>query len=326
MLSFIIRRLLITIPLVLLSSVLVFLLVVNSGDPLADLKGRNPPVPPQVIEQRKQLLGMDKPLPQRYVDWLTGFVQGDMGKSIRGVEVRPLLWQRMIVTLRMVALASIIAIVLAIAAGVLSAVKQYTPTDYTFTFLGFLFLSMPVFWLGALLKEYGAIRLNDLFGEQVVYTVGAETPNLTGSLGTRLADWAGHLFLPTLALALIAFAGWSRYQRATMLDVLGSDYIRLARAKGLSRSRVMTRHALRNALIPLVTVVAIDTGAVFGGAVITEKVFSWQGMGALLIQGVETSDVNILLAWLMVTSVFVVLFNLIADVLYAVLDPRIRYG
>jgi peptide/nickel transport system permease protein len=111
-----------------------------------------------------------------------------------------------------------------------------------------------------------------------------------------------------------------------MLDVLGSDYIRLARAKGLSRSRVMTRHALRNALIPLVTVVAIDIGAVFGGAVITERVFSWQGMGALLVQGVKTNDVNVLLAWLMVTSVLVVLFNLIADVLYAVLDPRIRYG
>jgi peptide/nickel transport system permease protein len=111
-----------------------------------------------------------------------------------------------------------------------------------------------------------------------------------------------------------------------MLDVLGSDYIRLARAKGLSRSRVMVRHALRNALIPLVTVVAIDTGAIFGGAVITERVFSWQGMGALLVDGVTASDVNVLLAWLMVTSVIVVLFNLIADVLYAVLDPRIRYG
>jgi peptide/nickel transport system permease protein len=111
-----------------------------------------------------------------------------------------------------------------------------------------------------------------------------------------------------------------------MLDVLGSDYIRLARAKGLSRRRVMTRHALRNALIPLVTVVAIDIGAVFGGAIITERVFSWQGMGALLVQGVITNDVNVLLAWLMVTSVIVVLFNLIADVLYAVLDPRIRYG
>jgi peptide/nickel transport system permease protein len=326
MLSFIFRRLLIAIPLVLLSSVLVFLLVANAGDPLAELKGRNPPVPEETIKLREQQLGLDKPLPQRYVTWLGNFVQGDMGKSIRGVEVRPLLWQRLKITLRMVVLASIIAVILAIGAGVLSAVKQYTPTDYTFTFLGFLFLSMPVFWLAALLKEYGAIRLNALFGEQVVYTVGAETPNLTGGLGTKLADWGGHLILPTVALALISFAAWSRYQRATMLDVLGSDYIRLARAKGLSRSRVMTRHALRNALIPLVTVVAIDIGAVFGGAVITERVFAWQGMGALLVQGVQTSDVNVLLAWLMVTSVLVILFNLIADVLYAVLDPRIRYG
>ena len=326
MTSFVIRRLLIAIPLVVLSSVLVFLLVANSGDPLADLKSRNPPVPPQVIADREHQLGLDKRLPQRYVTWITNFVRGDMGLSIRGVEVRPLLWQRLKVTLRMVVLASVLAIVLAIGAGVLSAVKQYTPTDYTFTFLGFLFLSMPVFWFAALLKEYGAIRLNSLFGEQVVYTVGAETPNLTGSLGHRLADYGGHLILPTVALALITFAAWSRYQRATMLDVLGSDYIRLARAKGLSRSRVMTRHALRNALIPLVTVVAIDIGAVLGGAIITEAVFSWQGMGALLVQGVRTTDVNILLAWLMVTAVFVVVFNLIADVLYAVLDPRIRYG
>jgi peptide/nickel transport system permease protein len=326
MLSFIIRRLLIAIPLVLLSSVLVFLLVANSGDPLAELRGRNPPVSPQVIQAREHELGLDKPMPQRYVSWLTNFAQGDMGKTIRGVEVRPLLWQRLKITLRMVILASILAVLLAVGAGVLSAVRQYTATDYTFTFLGFLFLSMPVFWLAALLKEYGAIRLNKLFGEQVVYTVGAETPNLTGGLGTRLADYAGHLILPTLALALIQFAAWSRYQRATMLDVLGSDYIRLARAKGLSRSRVMVRHALRNALIPLVTVVAIDTGAILSGAIVTERVFAWQGMGSLLVQGVETSDPNILLAWLMVTAVLVVLFNLIADVLYAVLDPRIRYG
>jgi peptide/nickel transport system permease protein len=326
MLSFIVRRLLIAIPLVLLSSVLVFVLVANSGDPLAELRGRNPPVPPQVIEARAHELGLDKPMPQRYVSWLTNFAQGDMGKSVRGVEVRPLLWQRLKVTLRMVILASILAIILAIGAGVLSAVKQYTPTDYTFTFVGFLFLSMPIFWLAALLKEYGAIRLNKLFGEQLVYTVGAETPNLSGTFTERLANYAGHLILPTVALALISFAAWSRYQRATMLDVLGSDYIRLARAKGLSRTRVMTRHALRNALIPLVTVVAIDIGAVIGGAVITERVFSWQGMGALLVDAVGANDVNVLLAWLMVTSVVVVVFNLIADVLYAVLDPRIRYG
>jgi peptide/nickel transport system permease protein len=326
MLSFIIRRLLIAIPVVLASSVLVFLLVANSGDPLADLKGRQPPVPPQVIENREKLLGLDQPLPQRYWNWLTNFVQGDMGVTIRGQEVQPLLWQRIQITLRMVILASVVAIVLAIGAGVLSAVKQYTVTDYTFTFAGFLFLSMPVFWLAALLKEYGAIRLNKLFGQQVIYTVGPNSPNLAGSLGHQLADYAGHLVLPTIALALISFAAWSRYQRATMLDVLGSDYIRLARAKGLSRSRVMVRHALRNALIPLVTVVAIDTGAILSGAIVTERVFAWQGMGSLLVQGVETSDPNILLAWLMVTAVLVVLFNLIADVLYAVLDPRIRYG
>jgi peptide/nickel transport system permease protein len=326
MLSFIIRRLLIAIPVVLASSVLVFILVANSGDPLADLKGRQPPVPPQVIEAREKMIGLDKPLPQRYWTWLTNFVQGDMGLTIRGQEVKPLLLQRIQITLRMVVLASIVAIVLAIGAGVLSAVKQYTVTDYTFTFAGFLFLSMPVFWLAALLKEYGAIRLNRLFGQQVIYTVGPNSPNLTGSLGHRLADYAGHLVLPTIALALISFAAWSRYQRATMLDVLGADYIRLARAKGLSRSRVMVRHALRNALIPLVTVVAIDTGAILSGAIVTERVFAWQGMGSLLVQGVETSDPNILLAWLMVTSVLVVLFNLIADVLYAVLDPRIRYG
>jgi peptide/nickel transport system permease protein len=326
MLSFIVRRLLIAIPVVLASSVLVFLLVANSGDPLADLKGRQPPVPPQVIENREKMLGLDKPLPQRYWNWLTNFVQGDMGVTIRGQEVQPLLWQRIQITLRMVILASVVAIVLAIGAGVLSAVKQYTVTDYTFTFAGFLFLSMPVFWLAALLKEYGAIRLNKLFGQQVIYTVGPNSPNLAGSFGHRLADYAGHLVLPTIALALISFAAWSRYQRATMLDVLGSDYIRLARAKGLSRSRVMVRHALRNALIPLVTVVAIDTGAILSGAIVTERVFAWQGMGSLLVQGVETSDPNILLAWLMVTAVLVVLFNLIADVLYAVLDPRIRYG
>jgi peptide/nickel transport system permease protein len=326
MLSFIIRRLLIAIPVVLASSVLVFLLVANSGDPLADLKGRQPPVPPQVIENREKLLGLDQPLPQRYWNWLTNFVQGDMGVTIRGQEVQPLLWERMQITMRMVVLASVVAIVLAIGAGVLSAVKQYTVTDYTFTFAGFLFLSMPVFWLAALLKEYGAIRLNKLFGQQVIYTVGPNSPNLAGSFGHQLADYAGHLVLPTIALALISFAAWSRYQRATMLDVLGSDYIRLARAKGLSRSRVMVRHALRNALIPLVTVVAIDTGAILSGAIVTERVFAWQGMGSLLVQGVETSDPNILLAWLMVTAVLVVLFNLIADVLYAVLDPRIRYG
>jgi peptide/nickel transport system permease protein len=326
MTSFVVRRLLISIPVILLASLLMFLLVANSGDPLGELRGRNPPPPPQVIELREHELNLDKPLPQRYVYWITHFFRGDMGKAIDGREVRPLLFRRVGITMRMVVLALVLSLFLAIVAGVLSAVRQYTTTDYVFTALGFLFLSMPVFWLVALLKEYGAIRLNQLFGGQVIYTVGEATPNFEGSLGERIADWAGHLILPTLALALITFASWSRYQRATMLDVLNSDYIRLARAKGLSRSRVMIRHALRNALIPLTTVAAIDFAAILGGAIITERVFSWQGLGALLLDGIRRNDVNVVLAWLMVTSIMVVVFNLIADVLYGVLDPRIRYG
>lgn len=326
MISFIIRRLLISIPVLILSSVLVFLLVANSGDPLADLKGRNPPVPKQVLDLRRHELNLDKPLPARYWLWVTHFVKGDMGTSVKGLNVRELLGQRLVVTMRMIILAILVALVLAILTGVVSAVRQYHVSDYAFTFAGFLFLSMPVFWLAALLKEFVAIKFNQTFGHRVFYTVGAETPNLTGSLLHRLGDYSGHLVLPTLTLALISYASWSRYQRSTMLDVLSSDYIRLARAKGLSRSRVMVRHALRNALIPIATVVAIDTGALFGGAILTERVFSWAGMGSLLVQGIAQVDINVVLAWLMVTSVIIILFNLTADILYAVLDPRIRYG
>jgi peptide/nickel transport system permease protein len=326
MVSFIIRRLLISIPVLILSSVLVFLLVANSGDPLGDLKGRNPPVPKQVLDLRRHQLNLDKPLPARYWTWITNFARGDMGTSVSGRDVRTLLGERLVVTMRMIILATLVALILAIFTGVISAVRQYHISDYTFTFAGFLFLSMPVFWLAALLKEYLAIKFNQGFGHRVFYTVGAETPNLTGSPVHRLGDYAGHLVLPTLALALITYASWSRYQRSTMLDVLSSDYIRLARAKGLSRSRVMIRHALRNALIPIATVVAIDTGALFGGAVLTERVFSWQGMGSLLVQGINQVDVNVVLAWLMVSAIIIILFNLVADILYAFLDPRIRYG
>jgi peptide/nickel transport system permease protein len=326
MISFINRRLLISIPVVILSSVLVFLLVANSGDPLGDLKSRNPPVPRSVLDLRRHQLNLDKPLPARYWAWVTHFVRGDMGTSVGGLNVRTLLGQRLVVTMRMIILATLLALVLAILTGVISAVRQYHVSDYTFTFAGFLFLSMPVFWLAALLKEFVAIKFNQAFGHRVFYTVGAETPNLSGSLFHRLGDYSGHLVLPTLTLALIGYASWSRYQRSTMLDVLSSDYIRLARAKGLTRGRVMVRHALRNALIPIATVVAIDTGTLFGGAILTERVFSWAGMGSLLVQGINQVDINVVLAWLMVASVIIILFNLAADILYAVLDPRIRYG
>ncbi|MGH9181022.1 MAG: ABC transporter permease, partial [Acidimicrobiales bacterium] len=258
--------------------------------------------------------------------WAADAVRGDLGLSLNDRPVAPLVWQRLQITLRMVLLGTMLGVAAAVAAGVVSAVRRYRLADHLVSFAGLFLLSMPVFWLGALLKEFGAVRLNDLLGHQVVYTVGASSPNLGGSTWHRLADYAGHLVLPTVALALTASAAWSRYQRAAMTEVLQADYVRLARAKGLSRTRVLFRHALRNALIPLTTVVAVDFAAVIGGAVVLERVFSWQGMGQMLLDGVTAGDVNVVAAWLLVTSVVVVLFNLAADILYSWLDPRIRHG
>jgi peptide/nickel transport system permease protein len=332
MLGYIVRRLVSSILVIVVASVLVFAMVSATGDPLAELR-MNPNTPAHVIEARRQELNLDEPVHQRYVLWLQDFVTGDFGETNRGeLEVRPILFRRLQVTLRMVLIAMFVAVVLAVAAGVLSAVRQYSVSDYTVTFFGFLFLSTPVFWLAALLKEFGAIRINDFlqdtlgFDTRPIATTGDQTPNLSGDIFNRLSDYAGHLVLPTIALAAISFAAWSRFQRASMLDVLNSDYVRLARAKGLSNRRVLVRHALRNALIPLTTVVAIDFGAIIGGAIITESVFNWQGMGDLLLDGLSSFDPNVVLAWLMVTSIVVVIFNLIADLLYGVLDPRIRYG
>jgi peptide/nickel transport system permease protein len=309
MFAFIVRRLLVSIPVLLLASFIVYTLVAFAGDPLARFRTHQPPYPASFFVQQRHILGLDRPLWSRWTHWLGGVVHGNFGNDINGSAVGPQLWNRLFVTFRMVILSIIIAFLIAVIVGVFSAVKQYSIGDYTATFVGFLFLSMPVFWLGALLKEIGAIKINNLLG------------------GHHFGNWAGHVILPTITLAAISFAGWSRYQRASMLDVLNSDYVRLAKAKGLTSRRVMVRHALRTALIPLVTVVAIDFTTVVAGAVITENVFSWEGMGRFLVQkGILANDVNVTLAWMFVVSIVVVLFNLIADILYAFLDPRIRYA
>jgi peptide/nickel transport system permease protein len=323
MLGFIIRRLFTSVFVLFLASILVFAAVSSLGDPLAELRA-NPRTPKSTIEAKKRELHLDKSVPERYVIWLKDFVTGNLGNDNRGRPVYPQIKAAMELTMRMAIGATILAAFLAVFVGVYSAVKQYSISDYVFTFLGFLFLSTPVFWLAGLLKLYGAIKINSFFNRQLVYTQGDSSPNFTGGFWARMGDYAGHTILPWIALALISFAAWSRYQRATMLDVMNSDYVRLARAKGIPNRRVLTRHALRNALIPLVTVMAIDIGAVFAGAVITETVFNWAGMGRLFIDSLRGYESNVLLAWMMVTGIFVVIFNLAADLLYGVLDPRIR--
>ena len=325
MLAFTLRRLAISVPVVIASSFIVFVLVATAGgDPLADLRLR-PGVSEATIELRRQQLNLDEPVLERYGMWVKAAVQGDLGRSISNEEIRPLLFRRLGVTLRLVLFATVVSVMLAVLIGSVGALKQYSRFDYAATFFAFVFFSMPVFWLAAVLRDLG-IRINDAVGESIFFVVGEQTPNLGGGFLTVWADRLGHLILPSLTLVLIQMAAWSRFQRGSMLEVLNADYIRTARAKGLTGRRVLFRHALRNALIPVVTVVAIDFGLIMGGAVITETVFGWTGMGRLLVDALRVQDVNIVNAWLLVTAVLVVVMNLVADLLYGVLDPRTRRG
>jgi peptide/nickel transport system permease protein len=327
MFFFTIRRIVASALVLVVSSFLVFALCAASFDPLAKYYARNPLPPPSFFAHERQVLGLDQPFFLRYFHWLGGAVTGNFGNDINGQPVTDQLWPRLMVTGRLIIAAVVIAVVLAVIVGVLGAVRQYRPSDYVMTFIVYLLIALPTFWFAALLKEYVAGGINRVFGHQVVYTLGEETPGLGlyGTSGEIWADRIGHLVLPTISLALLSFAAWSRFQRASMLDVLGSDYMRLARAKGLTYRRTVWKHGLRNALIPTTTVVALGVGTLFGGAVITETVFVWHGMGEYLLQdGIGQNDVNVVLGWLLVSAFFVVAFNLIADLLYAVLDPRIR--
>ncbi|MBA3418094.1 MAG: ABC transporter permease [Geodermatophilaceae bacterium] len=326
MFFFTIRRLLSSILVLLASSMLVFALCVASFDPLSAYRQRQPPPPPQFFEALTEQLSLDQPFFVRYFTWLKGVVTLDFGVSNAGTPVGPVLIERLGITARMVVAAIVLAILLAIVVGVLTAVRQYKPEDYFFTFLTYVLIALPTFWFAALLKEFVAIQFNDLVGQRILFTLGEQSPaiELTGTGSEIFWDRVGHLVLPTISLAMLSFAAWSRFQRASLLDVLGSDYMRLARAKGLPYRSALLRHGLRNALIPLTTVVALGVGSLLGGAVITETVFVWHGMGEYLIMSINRDDLNPVLGWMMVAAFFVIAFNLIADLLYAVLDPRIR--
>jgi peptide/nickel transport system permease protein len=306
-----------------LASLFAFIIGINSGDPLGDLRLR-PNVPLAVIRAREAQLHLNDGFFGRYWFWFSHLLRGDFGTNNDGLPVRHIVWTHLLVTARLVTLAIIVAVVLAVIVGVVSAVRQYSLLDHASTFVSFLLYSLPLFWFAALLKEFLAIRLNNLLRHQWIYTIGDSTPGLTGGFFHNIGNYAGHLVLPTIALAGISYAAYSRFERASMLEVLNSDYVRLAAAKGLPRARVIIKHALRNALIPFTTYVAIDISAILSGAVITEQVFNWQGLGRMLIEAITRPDVNELLAWLMVTAVIVIAFNLIADILYGILDPRIR--
>jgi peptide/nickel transport system permease protein len=326
MLAYALRRILISVPILIIATFLIFVIVSLSGDPLSELKTRNPPPPPRTLQLEAHRLFLDQPLLMRYWHWLTGVIHGDFGPSVQSNQVIATeLAHRFLVTFRLVGVAMLVALLLAVLVGVISAVKQYSAADYTSTFIGFLFLAMPPFWFAILLKEAG-ISFNNAVGHQVVFTIGDSSVYVDGGRWASITDILGHLILPTISLALLSFAAWSRFQRAAMLEVLDSDYVRLARAKGLPRATVLIRHALRTALIPLVTVTALDLAAILSGAIITENVYQWHGAGTYLLESIQHDDAYAVAGWLLIAASFVIVLNLLADLLYAALDPRIRYA
>lgn len=332
---FLLRRLLTAVPVLIAASMFVFLLIEASADPLGPLRLMEPPPSPEVIHAEELRLYLDRSLPERYWLWMTGIgghgdiglLQGQFGPSVRGPEfaIGPEIAERFVVTLRLVTVALLLAVGLAVLSGVLSALKQYSVVDYVLTFIGFLALAMPIFWIGLLIKE-GGVWANQRFGLRLA-TIGASSPDTRGfSTGDHVMDIVAHLFLPTLALMLHAFASLSRYQRASMLETLNSDYVRLARAKGLRNRVVVRRHALRTALIPMTTMSLLLIAATLEGAILTERVFGWRGLGEFFVESVQRGDSYAVLGWLMLASVLVTVVNVIADVTYGLLDPRIRHA
>jgi peptide/nickel transport system permease protein len=318
-LVFVIRRILYSIPVLVATSFLIFTAVSLSGDPASRLRS-NPRIDQttlRVIEKKYQL---DKPIPLRYVYWLKDVTTNKLGTSLNtGQPIWPDLKRVMSHTAQLVLIAELIAIFVGILVGIYSAIRQYSLFDHTATTLSFLGFAMPTFWL-ALLLQILFVNIYLTWDTRIFYTSGLNNPGE----GVFSLDRIQHLGLPVATLTIISVGLYSRFMRAAMLEVINSDYIRTARAKGLPERLVVARHVVRNALIPIVTVTALNIGALFGGAIVTETVFSLDGMGFYFNSKLQQLDVYAVMAWLMVTAVIIIVANLLADILYGYLDPRIR--
>ncbi len=323
MLTYIARRLLYSIPVLLAASFLIFLFVRTTVDPSASFRAR-PDFSQLALDRFVERNHLDEPIVVQYGYWVKEAFTNKFGRTIRSERpIWPELKRVLTHTLQLIIAAEILAVLLAIGLGVLSAVRQYSIFDYTTTTFSFLGFATPIFWLALMLQ----ILVTNLYldqGVRLFYTASLSSPDPGGGL-SWLLDRAQHLALPVVCLAVIGVAQFSRYMRASMLEVINSDYVRTARAKGLKEKRVIGKHAFRNALIPLTTVVALDFGALFSGAIVTETIFQLDGMGLYFIRALETGDAYMIMAWLMITATIIILMNLIADVIYGYLDPRIRY-
>lgn len=323
MATYILRRLLYSVPVLFLASVIIFFGVTAISNPLAILEQRPgmSEVTVQNIAERKHL---DQPIPVQYGYWLESALTERFGTNLFGDRpIWPELRRSMWFTTQLVIAGEAFAIIVAILIGVASAKRQYSWFDTTVTTGSFVGFSIPIFW-AALLLQVIVTNLYRATGVRLFYTAGLSSVDAsTGS--AFLVDRLQHLALPVLALSITSIAQYSRYMRSSMLEVLNSDYIRTARAKGLRERTVTAKHSFRTALIPLTTVIGWNLGTIFGGAIIIETVFGIPGMGDYFIKALADRDVYPLMAWLMVTGIIIIVFNLITDIFYGYLDPRIRY-
>ncbi len=343
MTRYIFRRVLQTIPLLFIISIVLFFLMRNMGDPIAAMAGRSITRPAD-RERLTRQLGLDKPVFVQYIYWLVGndwaktdmdgdgiaeaygirhgILRGDLGTSIvnRGKTVVSVIWERLPNTLILMIVAEVLIVTGSLIIGVYSAIRQYSALDNFITALSFIGYSLPIFFI-ALISMYIFGYLFKIWGLPYLPTIGMFDPNI----GKTAGQVALHMVLPVFSMSLISFAAYSRYIRSTMLEVMNQDYIRTAKAKGLPKRSIVFVHALKNASLPIVTVVGLDLPLLLGGALVTESIFAWPGMGRLFLDHVSRSDVPVVMGILMMIAVAVVVFQIITDVIYAWLDPRIRY-
>ncbi len=323
MIRFLARRSLNYILLLLLTSFLTYCLTSVAFHPLDSFIQRHPRPPAEAVHAKAVELHLDKPIPIRYAGWIAGTVHGDFGDTVTGHPVSEELGRRIAVTLRLVVIGSVLGAVIGVVAGAWGAVRQYQLSDRVITVLSLLTLSVPSFVLAGLLI-IGGLRVNMLTGFRVFLYTGETSPLPQGGVWAQLVDRAQHMVLPTLTLALSSIASFSRYQRNAMLDVLSEDFIRTARAKGLTRRRALFKHGLRTALIPMATLFAYGVSGLVVGAVFVERIFGWHGMGEWVVQGISTQDTNVVVVITVFIGATILLAGLLSDVLYGLLDPRIR--
>jgi peptide/nickel transport system permease protein len=323
MLQYVIRRLLYSALVLVLASFLTFTFVAKTGDPLAPLR-ITPNVSPETIANVTERKHLDESLFVRYGYWVDDAFTNQFGTTLLGErKILPDLWRVMKNTLQLVIVAELLAIVVAVAIGVYSALRQYSAFDYTATTFSFLGLAMPLFWL-ALMLQVSVVYVYEWTGHRIF-----PIANLSDvDPGTGVSFWIDrghHLVLPVIVLMIAQVAVYSRFMRSSMLEVVNSDYVRTARAKGLTEQKVQMKHAFRNALIPMVTLMGLNFGALLAGSIVVEIVFSLDGMGLYFLTALGANDPYPIMAWLMVTATMVIIFNLIADIAYGYLDPRVRY-